>query len=294
MSPRTLLELLRVRQWVKNGFVLAPLFFGAALLREQALLRASAAFAAFCLLSSAVYIFNDWRDIEADSVHAKKKKRALASGRIGVSTAFALLVVLVVAAIGVSVAANLPPAFFAIAGTYAALNIAYSLGLKHVSVLELFIVSSGFVLRLLAGGIVVAVVLSPWIIIATSTIALLAAIGKRRGDIARENDAYMKRKSLARYSVAYLDAMLAALAGATLVIYLLFCVSTYAVARYGSGVLLTAIPVGMGLLRYVQLVIVFGHGEAPTELVTEDKGLIASVALFIAMFAGLIYAHLRL
>lgn len=283
------LQLLRIHQWVKNCFVLAPLFFGAALLQLEAVLHALGAFIAFCLISSAVYIFNDWRDIKADRAHAKKRLRPLPSGRVPIPVALAIMVVLTAGALTVAFAAALPPASLAILGAYVAINLSYSLGLKQVAVLELSLVSSGYVLRLLAGGYAAAVELSSWIIIATGTIALLLTIGKRRGDIARDNDAQTNRRSLATYNLGYLDTMLAALMGATLVVYLLFCMSDYAKSRYGDNVLVTAVPVAMGLMRYVQLVMVYGKGDAPTDLVLKDKGLLAILLVFIAMFGALIY-----
>ncbi len=286
-----LLELIRIRQWVKNGFVLAPLFFGKDLLHRDAVLHALMAMAVFCLASSAVYIFNDWRDIEADRVHALKKSRPLASGRIGVPAALALMLALLAGCAALIWLSAMPPRFWIIVGLYLAVNLGYSLGLKHVTVVELLLVSSGFVLRLLAGGIALAVTLSPWIIIATGTIALLITTGKRRGDIARQNDVSQARKSLAGYNLAYLDGVLAALTGATFVVFLLFCASDYAVARYGANVLITAVPVAAGLMRYLQLIIVYGDGASPSDLVMRDKGLLASVVVFIAIFGVLIYRH---
>jgi decaprenyl-phosphate phosphoribosyltransferase len=284
-----LVHLLRVNQWAKNCFVLAPLFFSANLLRPEAVFPALAGFVAFCLLSSAVYIFNDWRDIEADRNHVKKRMRPLPSGRVSVSAALTMMVALIAAALSVTYIAALPAAFLAVCAAYVVINLSYSLGLKQVSVLELLLVSSGFVLRLLAGGYVIAAELSPWIITATATIALLLTIGKRRCDIASENDPEMNRRSLKTYNLAYLDAMTSTLTGANLVVYLLFCVSDYATARFGGGVLLTAVPVAAGLMRYLQLVMVYGDGDMPADLVLKDKGLLAILLVFLAMFTGLIY-----
>ena len=288
-GPAAFVRLVRLRQWVKNGFVLAPLFFGVELLNRQSLLRAAAAFAIFCLVSSAIYIFNDWRDIEADRAHAEKRRRPLASGAVSVGAAAALFAVLVVLAALVGFAADLPKGFYGTLALYVLINVAYSLGLKQVSLLELFLVASGFVLRVIAGGFATNIYLSPWILIATAMVALLLTVGKRRGDIAESNDVANSRRSLAQYNLAYLDLVLAALTGGTLVVYLLYCVSDSAVQRFGPSVLLTSLPVGMGLLRYLQLVLVKNKGAAPTDLVLQDRGMIAIVAIFIAMFGGLIY-----
>lgn len=285
------LELMRPRQWVKNGFVLAPLFFGAGMLEAQPLLRALAAFAAYCFVSSAIYIFNDWRDIEADRAHLKKHKRPLPSGRISVPTAIALMVFLIGLAVAILIFARMPGATYFVIGIYVVINLAYSLGLKHISLVELFLVASGFVLRLLTGGVALSIELSPWIVLATGSVALLLTTGKRRGDMAKENDATNRRKSLEGYTIAYLDILLATLTGSTLVIYLLFCVSDYASQRYGGAVIVTAIPVAFGLLRYLQLVIVKNDGDSPTDLVTKDIGMVSSVLVFVAMFGALIYVQ---
>jgi 4-hydroxybenzoate polyprenyltransferase len=284
-----LVELMRPRQWIKNAFVLAPLFFGADLLHRVQVAHALTAMAAFCLASSAVYIFNDWRDMEADSVHALKQRRPLPSGRVSVPMALATMLALLAGAAAIVLLGSLPRQFGLILLLYLAINLGYSLGLKHVGVIELFLVSSGFILRLLGGGVALAVTLSPWIVIATGTIALLLATGKRRGDIARRNDMQGARKSLAGYNLAFLDSVLSALAGATLVVYLLFCVSDYAVGRYGAHVLVTAIPVAAGLIRYLQLIIVYEDGDSPSDLVLRDQGLFSAVAIFIAMFGIMIY-----
>jgi decaprenyl-phosphate phosphoribosyltransferase len=281
--------LLRMRQWAKNGFVLAPLFFGSEMADTATLARAASAFVVFCLVSSAVYIFNDWRDIEADRRHAKKAMRPLASGRVPIAVAFALMAALLAAAAAMIELTSLPRSFAIAVAVYLAINIGYSLGIKHVSVIELFFVASGLLVRLIAGAYAVQAKLSPWIIIATGILALLMSVGKRRGDIAQNNDPARKRKSLDGYNLGFLDAALAALTGGTIVVYLLFCVSDYAIERFGAAVLVTAVPVTVGLLRYLQLIMVHGHGESPTDLVLSDGGLLATLVVFGMAFVYLIY-----
>jgi decaprenyl-phosphate phosphoribosyltransferase len=281
--------LLRVRQWVKNGFVLAPLFFGSGLLNRELLIAAGQAFVLFCIVSSMVYIVNDWRDQEDDRLHEKKRQRPLASGAISGRAALLTLGGLGVLAVGIALSSALPRNFFLVLAAYVVINLAYSLGLKHVAIVELFLVASGFVLRLLAGAFAIQIFMSQWILIATAMIALVLTVGKRRSDIAQQYDTENRRKSLEQYNLAYLDLVLAALTGGTLVVYMLFCASDYATERFGPFILITAIPVGFGLLRYLQLIMVKGQGAAPTDLMLEDPGLIASVAVFIAIFAVLIY-----
>jgi decaprenyl-phosphate phosphoribosyltransferase len=283
------LELLRIRQWVKNVFVLAPLFFGSEIVNVVAITRAASAFVVFCLLSSAVYIFNDWRDMSADRQHAKKISRPLPSGRVPVPLALTIMAALILTAVVIIYLTSLPISFTETVAIYLAINLAYSLGVKHVSIVELFFVASGFVIRLIGGAQAIQVTLSPWIIITTGMLALLMTAGKRRGDIAQENDESRMRKSLATYNLAFLDSMLTAMTGGTIVVYLLFCVSEYAVERFGARVLTTSVPVALGLLRYVQLIMVQGHGESPTDLLLGDRGMLAIVGVFGAAFAYLIY-----
>ena len=286
---RAIFELLRILQWAKNGFVLAPLFFGSEIINVAAIGRTAIAFCVFCLVSSAVYIFNDWCDIESDRHHAKKSLRPLASGRLSVPIALAIMGGLAVAATAVIYLAQMPRAFVITMAVYIAVNLGYSLGVKNVSVVELFFVASGFVLRVIAGATAIQIEMSPWIIIATGMLALLMATGKRRGDIAQENDKSHKRQSLTGYNLAFLDSTLTALTGGTIVVYLLFCVSEYAVARFSAGVLITSVPVILGLLRYLQLIMVRGQGESPTDLVLGDRGMLGILAVFGIAFVYLIY-----
>jgi len=287
---QSLAGLLRVRQWVKNGFVFAPLFFGFKMDNIAAFDRVALAFVVFCLASSAVYIFNDWRDLAADRQHPKKSMRPLAAGRISVRAALVWMTALLAAAAAIIVLADLPAEFSAAVGLYLAMNLGYSLGFKHVAVVELFFVATGFLLRLMGGAYAARVEMSPWILVATGMLALLIAIGKRRGDIAQADDADHRRKSLDGYNLAFLDASLAALTGGTIVVYMLFCASDYAIQRFSVGVLITAVPVTLGLLRYLQLVMVYGRGESPTDLLLTDRALLAILVAFGAIFGYLIYA----
>jgi decaprenyl-phosphate phosphoribosyltransferase len=284
-----ILELLRTRQWVKNVFVLAPLFFGSEATNVTPIADAAIAFIVFCLASSSVYIFNDWCDIDADRQHEIKKSRPLASGRVRVPVALALMVSLICIAAAIIYFTKLPRGFAVVVAIYLATNVVYSVGAKRLSVVELFFVASGFVTRLIAGALALQIALSPWIIIATAMLALLMAAGKRRGDLAQQSDAMYKREALASYNLAFLDSVLTALTGGTIVVYLLFCVSDYAVARFSAAVLITSVPVTLGLLRYLQLIVVRGKGDAPTDLVLGDPGILAILGVFGATFAYLIY-----
>src|SRR5262245_11651700 len=158
-----LTQLLRIRQWLKNGFVLAPMFFGSEMFHGTPVLRGLAAFVVFCLSSSAVYIFNDWRDLETDRTHLKKRSRPLAAGTVSVPTALSLAAALMAGAGILTILLDLQKGFSLTLATYIAINVSYSLGLKQVPLVELFLVASGFMLRLLGGAYASQVQLSPWI-----------------------------------------------------------------------------------------------------------------------------------
>ena len=287
----TLVKLLRPEQWLKNAFVLAPLFFGGMAASRDSAIAAAAAAAAFALLSSAIYVFNDIHDLDADRHHARKKSRPLPSGQVSVAIAWAMAPVLLGTAAGIAWAAQLPPLFFAAGGIYAAINILYTLWLKHVALVELVLVASGFVLRLVAGAAATGIALSPWIILMTGTLALLLVTGKRRADVAQDSDPRKKRKALARYSTSFLDQLLTMLSAVTLIAYVLYCVSDHGVGRYGNFILLTAVFVVLGVMRYLQIVIVQGGGESPTTLAVRDPVMAATLVLWLITFGALIYGQ---
>jgi 4-hydroxybenzoate polyprenyltransferase len=283
------IRIARPRHWIKNGFVIAPAFFAGHIQNLSILPKVIGAFFIFCFLSSAVYIFNDLRDCEDDKLHAKKKTRPLASGKISKTSAAILMAVFLFAAAAVTFWLEPPVSFISIALLYVFINISYSMGLKHISVLELFLLGSGYMLRLMAGAEFIHEPLTGWIIAATALVALLMAAGKRRGDLLQENDVLKKRKSLDGYTLAFLDQIMSMLAAATVVTYLLFCISDYAIARFGAYTMWSAIFVLYGIMRYMQIVMVEGGGDSPTTLIYTDKPMIITIFLFGLFFALNLY-----
>jgi 4-hydroxybenzoate polyprenyltransferase len=284
-----MVSLLRPRQWAKNALVFGALFFSGEITRPASVAHVAVVFVVFCLLSSATYIFNDWRDIEADRLNPTKRERPLAAGTVAVAPALVLMLALYAAAVGIGLLAQFSGPLWVLLGAYVAINLGYSLGLKHVAVVELFCVASGFVIRFFAGVVELGVTASPWIVSATAMGALLIVSAKRRADIVNRRDPGEMRRSLLGYNLPFLDSVVTGLTGGTLVVYLLFCVSDYAETRYGQRVMLTAIPVAMGLLRFQQIVFVEGGGEQPTDLLFEDRFLLATLACFALMFAYFLY-----
>lgn len=285
-----LIRLLRPIQWIKNAFVLAPLFFGFRLGDPQAVAHALLAVAIFCLVSSAVYIFNDLRDMAADRAHPKKRSRPLASGAVKPGAAIAIMATLLALAIGLTYLAGFDRNFVASILVYVAANLSYSLGLKNVALLELFLVASGYVIRVITGCFAVEVEPSQWLLGSTAVVALLLVTGKRRAEIADALDVDNNRQSLRGYNLAFLDSMLSMLGSITIITYLMFTVSDYAVDRYGSRYLmLSAVFVAYGVFRYLQVVKTSSGADAPTELVTSDGGLIGAVVLWALFMAIQLY-----
>ncbi len=280
--------LMRPEQWVKNGFVLIPVFFSGRA-EWPIIVNALLGALAFSTLSSAVYVFNDICDAEDDKEHAKKRLRPLPSGRISLSAAAGLGIVLLAVSVAIVFAAGLPARLFLIGGIYAAINLAYSLGMKHVPVLELFMVSAGYILRLLAGSVIDGAALSPWIIVCTGLVSLMLVVGKRRGDVANALDESGQRKSLRHYTVGYLDQLTTILAAATFVTYLLFCISDYGTIRFGPNVTVTAVFVLFGIFRFLQVVSVQAGGDSPTDLILRDAPLRTSILLWLLTFFLIIY-----
>lgn len=267
------LKLLRPYQWVKSGFVFVGLLFGHAwndaLLIGDVLLVA----AAFSLVASAVYVLNDVMDRERDREHPEKCKRPLASGAIGVTQALLLGGACISAAL--ALAASVSLAAVAIIVGYAVLNIAYSLGLKHVVVLDVFIISAGFMLRILAGTLGVDIEPSHWLLLCGMMITLFLGFAKRYAEIAAlEGGAGSHRKVLDDYDPAVLDQMIGISAAGTIVSYSLYTVSAETVAMHGTSALIYTVPfVVYGIFRYLFLLHRRGGGGDPSAALLRDRHL---------------------
>ncbi len=286
-APVALMRLARPKQWVKNAFVAAPLFFTPAALEASGLARTALAVAAFCLLSGAVYVVNDWCDREADRAHPEKRHRPLATGSISPAAALAFAGSLIAAA-GLALV-PLPATVGLFAALYFVLNLLYSLKLKHVAILDVLIIAAGFVVRVEAGAAAIAVRPTVWIIVCTFLLALFLALAKRRDDLAH-TVGESHRPSLAGYNLRFIDAALGMVLGALFVSYLIYTVDSEVTARYGTDQLyLTAPFVAAGVLRYLQVTLVEERSGSPTDIVMSDPFLIVAVLGWVAVFGWLIY-----
>ena len=280
--------LLRPHQWIKNLFVAAPLFFTPQALSAGAVIKVALGVLAFSALASAVYIVNDWRDREADRHHPVKRKRPLASGQVRLATAAMLALCLALGAIAVSLL-WLPRGFLEVLLGYAALNLAYTFLLKRVSIVDVLVIAIGFVFRIYAGGVLIHVTPTVWIVACTLLLALFLALAKRRDDLVRGLDDD-HRESLAGYNLPFLDTSLGVVLSALVVCYLLYTTQPENMARLGSDKLfLTAPFVIAGVLRYLQITLVEHRSGSPTRLAVSDPFLLVSIFGWLGTFAWLIY-----
>lgn len=289
MNIRDVIHSLRPAQWTKNFFVFAALIFSIKITDVPLLLRTVAAFAVFCFLSGALYLVNDVLDFKEDRLHPKKSRRPIAAGRVGRPPAIALAVVLAAASLVCAYVLN--TGFFAAAAVYFVLQIAYSLKLKHVVILDVFLVASGFVIRVVAGGLVIGVPLSSWLLICTTLLALFIAMSKRRHELVLlEENAASHRPILKEYNAYLLDQMISVVTASTVIAYCLYTVSEDTVKKFGTSHLIYTTPfVLYGVFRYLYLVHKKGLGGSPEELILKDKPLAAAIVLWIATAVGILY-----
>jgi len=277
MTLHDLTGSLRVRQWTKNVVVFAALIFAGRATDSGFLVRSAAAFFLFSLVSGAVYVFNDILDIAHDSLHPLKRSRPIASGRIPLPAAWTLFIVTAGAAlIG---AFLLDTGFGAVATAYFTLQAFYSMYLKNIIILDVFIISIGFVLRVVAGAVVLNVDISSWILVCTMLLALFLALSKRRHEITLlESGASDHRVILAEYSPYLLDQMIGVVTSATLVAYMIFTLSDETVAKFGKYLILTVPFVLYGIFRYLYLVHNKNAGGQPEEVLLTDIPLQIAIA----------------
>jgi len=286
-----LFKALRPQQWIKNLFIFAPLIFSQNIFNRALVLKSLLAFVAFCLVTSAHYLFNDLRDLEEDRLHPVKCKRPLAAGRLKKGTAVAAMVILGPA--GLLLAALLNLNFFLITVAYLALQVAYSLWLKHIVILDVFVVAAGFLIRVVAGGLAIRVFLSSWLLICTTLLALFLAMGKRRHELViLEQNATSHRPILREYNIYLLDQMISVVTASTLVAYCLYTISDETVTKFGTRNLIFTVPfVLYGIFRYLYLIHQKAEGGTPETLILKDKPLLADLFLWVAAAAVILYTR---
>ena len=284
-----ILKSFRIKQWSKNLLVFAGILFSQNIFDAHKLSLVLIAFAVFCLLSSSAYIFNDLVDIEKDKLHPEKSLRPLASGGLNKNTALFAALFLLITAITASFFTGL--SLFAAVLSYALLQVFYSFYLKNVVILDVFAISAGFIIRCIAGAVVINVEISHWLILCTLLLSLFLGFSKRRHEIVLlESLSTGHRKVLEKYKTYMLDIYMAILASATILSYALYTISAETIAKFATKNLIFTTPfVIYGIFRYLYLVHVENKGGSPESILIEDMPTIFNILLWVFVTALIIY-----
>jgi 4-hydroxybenzoate polyprenyltransferase len=284
-----LLKLIRVHQWTKNLFVFTPLFFSGKLMDSDKLIPSLIGFVCFCLAASSIYIINDFFDIEKDKLHPNKKNRPLASGAISKSVAIVLFIILISLSVVFSFIIN--KELFSVILFYVFINFLYTLKLKQISLVDVFIVSTGFVLRVAAGGCLSGILVSHWLYIMTFLLALFIALAKRRDDvlILIETGSEM-RKSIKGYNLEFISSAISILCSVLIVTYLLYITSPEVVNRFnGKHPYISTVFVILGVLKYLQITIVQEKSGSPSKILLNDRFIQVVIICWVMFFISIIY-----
>ena len=291
------IRLLRPQQWLKNMFVFLPLFFDGHAFDMAYVLPSFYVFVAFSLTASGVYCFNDIYDVEADRLHAVKRLRPIASGAVSRKEGYLLMLLCWAASLVVVNLLTWPSGeegkneVLGIIIFYVLMNIAYCVRLKNIAIIDVFIISVGFVLRVLSGGFATGIFMSHWIILMTFLLALFLAFAKRRDDVVIYEETGVKaRRNVNRYNLAFMNQAIGIVASITMVCYIMYTVSPEVVERYHSSyVYITSIFVLAGIIRYLQITIVDVKSGSPTRVLFKDKFVQICIMGWILLFCFIIY-----
>lgn len=292
MNVKDIARVIRPQQWIKNVFVLVPLFFGGSLLDTTDIIAAVTAAMAFCFISSSIYCLNDIIDVEDDRRHPTKCHRPIAAGKISVAQAYVMMALMVALSFGsVAMLGEYALGVGAVVGLYLLMNVAYCLVLKRYAILDVCTIAFGFVLRLFAGGIATGIGLSNWIVLMTFLLTLFLSFAKRRDDVLKMNQTgHALRKNTSRYNLDFINQAITITATVTLVCYVMYTVSPEVEQRIGTRYLyLTTVFVIIGILRYLQLTLVDNKSGDPTKAMLHDRVLQAVVLLWFLAFLLIIY-----
>ena len=280
---------IRPRQWTKNLALFAGVIFARKFFEAESAIKAVLAFIDFCLVSSAIYLINDIKDIESDRLHPIKKDRPIAAGRISVGAAWTAAVIFAIAALTLGYLLNYQ--FFIFVTLYFFVMVAYSFFLKHIVIVDIMVIAGGFVCRAVAGAKVVEVSISSWLLVCTIFIALFLIISKRRHEvILLGDDAKGHRKILEEYGGKFLDQLIAIVTAATLMSYMLYTVDPITEEKFHThNLILTSPLVIFGVFRYLYLVYQKNKGGRPEQLLLTDLPLLAAIILWALMVVVIIY-----
>ena len=287
------IQLLRPLQWLKNVFVFAPIFFSNNLLKPEFFWPTLVIFASFCLISSAIYCFNDLRDVEADRQHPKKCKRPIASGAVSIRGGYVMMFLCTIGSlllIPFTHSVNTPYLYIIVAA-YWLMNVAYCIKLKQYAILDVSIIAIGFVMRVLIGGLTTDIWISHWLVMMTFLLTLFLAFTKRNDDYRiYEQTGTKPRVSITGYNKTFINEATAIIASVTLVCYIMYTMSPEVIERMGTRyVYLTTGWVLAGLLRYLQNMIVYGLSGSPTKSLVKDHFVQFCIIGWIASFFVILY-----
>ena len=281
---------LRIKQWIKNLFIFAPMIFSLNFTNTEFLINSIVAFFLFSIIAGNIYIFNDSFDKKDDINHPKKKLRPIASGKISVYTAITLSAIVQIITLSVIYLFNF--GFFIIVLVYIAVNISYSTFLKKIAIFDVLIIAIGFVLRVMIGGEINDIFLSPWIFIITFLLALFLGLVKRRQELAgiEKNLTKNTRKSLEDYNIPLLDQLISITTSATLISYIIYVLNPEIQKYFNTEYLYLTVPfVIFGIFRYLYLMYIKQKGENPEDIIFSDFPFLINIVLWILVFILLIY-----
>ena len=283
-----LLKTMRPKQWVKNAAIFAALVFDEKLFSSGYLLDTIAGFFLLCMVSGTVYIINDVVDVEKDRAHPKKKNRPVASGALPINVAIAAAIILPLVVIPLSFILNI--GFGLLMTLYLLMQLAYSFKLKHMAIIDVLTIAAGFVIRVAAGVVLVAVArFSPWLYVVTTLLSLLMGFGKRRQEwLLAKNGVKNTRAILEEYNLPFLDNVITIVATSTVMAYSLYTFSAPNLPP-NHWMMLTIPFVIYGIFRYLYALHVLDSGGDPTEMLMEDRPLQLTVVLWGIAIVGILY-----
>src|SRR5579862_5772586 len=284
---KSILKLMRVHQWVKNLFIFLPLFFNQQLTDIPALINCIITFIGFSFVASSIYCFNDIYDVESDKVHPTKRKRPIASGAISKNTAIVIMIICCAIGLLIIKLGKISDKVLVVTAFYFVMNLAYTIKLKQISIIDAFIIAFGFVIRIFLGGAATGIMLTNWIVIMTFLLALFLAFAKRRDDVIIYNRTQVKaRSNVVNYNLDFLNAILNITATVTIMAYLMYTVSEKVMTRFKSqSVYLTSLFVMAGLFRYLQITMVDSKSGSPTKILLKDRFIQACIIGWLLLFA---------
>jgi 4-hydroxybenzoate polyprenyltransferase len=285
------IKLLRVKDWIKNLFLFLPSFFGGVIFDFFKIELLVAGFFAFSFIASCIYVINDYRDIEDDRKHPEKSKRPFPSGKIKKAAAIPICILLLICGFILGYVADYSLKFLFILSIYFSVNFAYSFGLKNIAILDILLLSSGFVLRVKGGAAITDISTSHWLIIMTFLLALFMAVAKRRDDMLLKASTGMEmRKSMNGYSLDFLNIMIGLLGAIIIVDYIMYTVDAATLQRLGTERLYyTSLFVIAGIMRYLQITFVDQKSGSPTKILLKDRFIQITVILWVLSFYFMIY-----